>query len=83
MKRDRPTTPAVYFESSNKSMSMEDDPCPNSSDERHTIDNCRDKVPTTPDVIHSDELESSSSMLLEVEEIEDELGGFFWPENRE
>lgn len=68
---------------------------PKSSDERHNMDNCRDDgrtnnddesdkliVPaSSTDVIH--ELESSSSMLLEIEEIEDELRGFFWPENRE
>lgn len=36
-----------------------------------------------PDVVNSDELESSSCMLLEVEDIEDEMRGFFWPENHQ
>ena len=52
-----------------------------SPDER-PIENFRDsdRVPTD---MNSDEFQSLPSMLLEVEDIEDKLRGFFWPENLE
>jgi hypothetical protein len=89
--------PAMMDMASSNKVSWDDDLSITSpSDERHNIQSSRDDCDGSPTatanndddivlaIVNTDELESSSSMiLLEVEDIEDELRGFFWPENRE
>ncbi|KAK4022539.1 hypothetical protein OUZ56_008001 [Daphnia magna] len=80
--------PDFFFEEDKITANWEDDisiasPASDGIIGSNNPSNDNDDNDNLPDVVNSDELESSSCMLLEVEDIEDEMRGFFWPENHQ
>ncbi|XP_057366690.1 PRKCA-binding protein-like isoform X2 [Daphnia carinata] len=80
--------PDFFFEEDKIASNWEDDmsiasPASDGIIDSNNRTNDNNDSDNLPDVVNSDELESSSCMLLEVEDIEEEMRGFFWPENHQ